>query len=156
MLRAARTETPYGPTSSNVNYNGNSYREIHCDGLIELGLVTGLWDTRESSDLYFNLDYPFVLFANLVIQAHRIRNQAGSPGAEYAVEVETNVRGRAPMPTLPPELYLPQEITGVGGAKFPRYSLGDRDESLVSSTCFAEISGIIWALISVPGQASWP
>ncbi len=40
MLRAARAEC--GHDSNDGNRTLNSYREIHCDGLIELGLVTCL------------------------------------------------------------------------------------------------------------------
>ena len=93
MLRAARAEPDLNPPSTDLLRN--SYREIHCDGLIEWGFV----EVRQylhggqprPSILSPNLIIP--MFANLAIWAHRVRCQAGVPTTEYALEVEIYAKG---------------------------------------------------------------
>ena len=94
MLRAARAELLSNPNRTGHLYN--SYRELHCDGLIELGVVLCVPGESDSSKnvLHFPYDFPILLFANLIAQTHRVRNQAGVPMAEYAAEVEICVKGR--------------------------------------------------------------
>ena len=126
ILRGARAERYYEETYPH-KVSEQIYREIHCDGLIELGHLSGTYTHQKKQVLSLSPAYPLVLFANLIAQAHRVRNQAGVPVAEYAVEVEINVRGvSAIVPwynyLIPPEKLAPGLIT------FPRYSLGDSDE----------------------------
>ena len=103
------------------------YREIHCDGLIELAHLSGTYESPESQDLILPPAYPLVLFANLIAQAHRLRNQAGVPIAEYAVEVEIHVKG---VPVIVPwnRYRTSSGKLAPGTITFPRYSLGDSNE----------------------------
>ena len=126
MLRAARAQTP--PSFRLWDANCNCYQEIHCDGVIELGFVIGVSHAQNKYKLGVYVDYPPVLFANLIVRAQRARRQAGVPVAEYAIEAETYARGRGAGPTSPPELYVPEDTSSIGATKFPRYSLGGRDE----------------------------
>lgn len=126
LLRAARAESRYIRDIKRDRYN--CYREIHCDGLIELGFVLDSQVFPERAGVYVPPNQLFVLFANLTAQAHRVRGQAGAPMAEYAIEVETYVRGRDARLMSPTEHYLPANISGLGATKFPRYPMGNRDE----------------------------
>ena len=124
ILRDARGER-YSEETHSHKLHEHIYREIHCDGLIELGHLSTY--NQERKILSLPPAYPLVLFANLIAQAHRVRNQAGVPVAEYAVEVEINVRGvSAIVPwynyLIPPGKLAPGTIT------FPHYSLGNSDE----------------------------
>ena len=128
ILRAARAEL--APYRSNTGPEYESYREIHCDGLIEVGILSCPLDFRGREELYFQPSDMFVSFANLIAQAHRTRQYAGVPMAEYAIEVEIHVLGR------PANLVLPRRFGSVvssngidpGSILFPRYSLGDANE----------------------------
>ena len=126
LLRAARAESRYIRDIKRDRYN--CYREIHCDGLIELGFVLDSQVFPERAGVNVPPNQLFVLFANLTAQAHRVRGQAGAPMAEYAIEVETYVRGRDARLMSPTEHYLPANISGLGATKFPRYPMGNRDE----------------------------
>ena len=123
ILRGARAELhseethPHKPPEQ-------IYREIYCDGLIELGYLSRTTTPQGGQDLY--PDIPLVLFANLIAQAHLVRNQAGVPMAEYAIEVEINVRG---VPAIVPSNSItPLGKLDPGKVTFPRYSLGDSNE----------------------------
>ena len=87
MLRAARAE-PNFPLSNNLFEN--SYRELHCDGLIELGYVScaNYIDGEKTHPFPLPRDLPVDMFANLAVWADRIRRQALAPTAEYALEFE--------------------------------------------------------------------
>ena len=128
ILRGARAERHYYPYQ--IDQFSNSYREVHCDGLIELGFVTGSNEYQGRTDLYCSQNYLFESFANLISHAHRIRNQAGAPAAEYAIEVEICIIGRTARLMLPAYASSPEtpEELRQGSTTFPRYSLGDRDE----------------------------
>ena len=123
ILRGARAEFyseethPHKPTKQ-------IYREIYCDGLIELGRLSTYNQERE---IYLLPAYPLVLFANLIAQAHRVRNQAGIPMAEYAIEVEIHVKG---IPAIVPwnKYRISSGKLAPGTITFPRYSFGDSDE----------------------------
>ena len=74
----------------------HSYRELHRDGLIEMGFVSQkLRDHDCEKNLYFCLlsDLPVVTFANLVVWADQIRSRALSPTAKYLVEMEVCTKG---------------------------------------------------------------
>lgn len=122
MLRSARAE--FRNEVEGFKDYENSYRELHCSGLVELGFVSGPEEFRGSHELIIGFDVPIVLFANLIAQAHRLRVQAGFPLEEYALEVEIYVRDRkaiVPRGGLAPPL---GHFNG-GRTKFPLYSLGD-------------------------------
>ena len=79
------------------------YREIHCNGLVELGLTS-----FRSKDLFFKpyeeggilpAGWLITIFANLLVWIDRLRNHAGTPVAEYALELETRIYGN-PLPRL--------------------------------------------------------
>lgn len=122
MLRSARAELR-NEIEAAKDYE-NSYRELHCSGLVELGFVSGPVEFRGSREVIIGFDVPIVLFANLVAQAHRLRVRAGFPLEEYALEVEIYVRDRkAIVPSggsFPPLGHFNGGIT-----KFPLYLLGD-------------------------------
>ncbi len=113
MLRAARAD----PDSSDPHYS--SYREIHWDGLLELGFV---WEGKERRDLH--PEWPIVIFANLAAWADRVRRYANAPSAEYAIEVQLFVQGR-PINVQRPDARRPPPTLEPGSTVFPRYALGD-------------------------------
>ena len=130
-LRAARAE----PTLNTLDTDllRNSYREIHCDGLIELGFVETRQYSRAGKPYTSSLspNLLMLMFANLAVWADRVRQQAGVPTAEYALEVEIYTQGG------PVQISLGQPAVGMifeegilqpGSLLFPRYSLGSPDE----------------------------
>lgn len=124
LLRGARGER-YSEENHSHKLREHIYREIHCDGLVELGHLSTYHQEREILSL--SPAYPLILFANLIAQAHRVRNQAGVPMAEYAVEVEIHVRG---VPAIVPwnKYRISSGKLAPGMITFPRYSFGDSDE----------------------------
>ena len=80
ILRAARADLYFDPTFTNRKYD--RYREVHGNGLIELGCVSGLMEFRGETGVYLSPNELFESFANLIAQADRVRNQAGIPVAE--------------------------------------------------------------------------
>ena len=123
-LRSARAESNFN-FPNNLPYN--SYRELHCDGLIELGFVSCRGEKSNPFPLLPGL--PIEMFANLAVWADHVRKQSRAPTAEYALEVEMIAMGgqvgvydnpdsthlyRSGAPTLQP-----------GTTKFPKYSLGN-------------------------------
>ncbi len=125
ILRGARAER-YSEDNYPHKPSEQIYREIHCDGLIELGRLSTYNQERET--LFLPPAYPLVLFANLIAQAHRLRNQAGVPIAEYAVEVEINVRGVPAIVPRKDDYPMPLGKLAPGTIQFPRYSFGDSNE----------------------------
>lgn len=122
MLRSARAEIHND--SEDAKQYENSYKEIHCNGLVESGFVSGPIDYRGSHELILEFGFPVVLFANLIAQAHRLRTQAGVPLAEYGIEVEISVKSRkaiVPRGGIAP----PLGRFNVGKTRFPLYSLGE-------------------------------
>ena len=127
MLRAAREESDWG--SGNMNRSYNSYRELHCDGLIEIGFVS-----CRAADLGDRLSlprsFPVVIFANLVAWADRVRNQALAPTAEYVLEAEIRAIG-SPVGIIDDDRLINTAYATIlqpGLIKFPRYSLGNPEE----------------------------
>ena len=126
MLRAARAEPNLNQPSTDLFRN--SYREIHCDGLIELGFVAVRQYNYEGKFYPSSLSPNLLIsmFANLEVWADRVRRQAEVPTAEYALEVEICVKGgpvRIRVEAAPEEGRLQPNVL-----IFPRYSLGSRDE----------------------------
>ena len=123
-LRSARAE-------SNLNFPNNlpynSYRELHCDGLIELGFVSCRGEKSNPFPLPPGLHIE--MFANLAVWADRVRKQAHAPTSEYALEVEIiAMGGQVGVYANPdsPHLYRsgPPALQP-GTTKFPKYSLGN-------------------------------
>ena len=128
MLRAARAEPDSNRESAKRKLS--SYREIHCDGLIEWGLLSCEKSPQEEKTCPLLPDWPIALLANLIAWACRVRNEAGAPMAEYAVEMEICARGPGVKVANPGNNYrLPWPgLLAEGSTKFPRYSLGNTDE----------------------------
>ena len=150
ILRGARMEG-YDYEFSNDSLIKKVYREIHCNGLVELGLTS-----FRSKDLFFKpyekggilpAGWLITIFANLLVWIDRVRNHAGTPVAEYALELETRIYGN-PLPHLAVLRKIAdfrirrddhQHIvevnnysvlfdTSIASTRFPRYSLGSSDE----------------------------
>ena len=118
ILRGTRAEHYSDRSKHSYNY----YRELHCDGLVELGIV--LCSAEFRSKPLFSPDWLVVMFANVAVWADHIRKQADAPTMEYALDVEIRVAGDAVLPheeLFPTDLTLPNVI-------FPRYPLNDPDE----------------------------
>ena len=75
ILRGTRAEY-FSEENHPQKVSEQIYREIHCDGLIELGHLSGTYEFQEKQELFLPPAYPLVLFANLIAQTHRVRNQA--------------------------------------------------------------------------------
>lgn len=126
VLRGTRADLAANPP---LPYMG--YGELYCDGLLELGFAACSTRHRHAP---ISPEWPVVLFAMLTAWADRVRNHAGSPTAEYAIEVETLTVGR-PVPigyTLPRRapLNLGGPEPALPNLTFPRYSLVHADEML--------------------------
>ena len=129
LLRAAREELD--STSLEMKHIYSSYRELHCDGLIETGFVScgrnskPLTVSEQEGDLYLSPNLYIFMFANMLVWANRIRTQAQAPAAEYAFEVEIHAIGISASPgifSFRPG--LPGPRLQPGSVKFPRYPLG--------------------------------
>ena len=123
-LRSARAESNLN-FPNNLRYN--SYRELHCDGLIELGFVSCRGEKSNPFPLPPGLHIE--MFANLAVWADRVRKQAHAPTSEYALEVEIiAMGGQVGVYDNPdsPHLYRsgPPALQP-GTTKFPKYSLGN-------------------------------
>ena len=118
ILRGTRAEHYSDRSKHSYNY----YRELHCDGLVELGIV--LCSAEFRSKPLFSPDWLVVMFANVAVWADHVRKQADAPTMEYALEVEIRVAGDA---VLPHEELFPTDIT-LPNVIFPRYPLNDPDE----------------------------
>ena len=118
ILRGTRAELDYEHALTGLpNY---AYKELHCDGLLELGFVS-------SYTQCFPPNWPIVIFLNLAIWADHVRSQADAPTAEFALELEIHVKGNH-IPVMPPNSIRPPLRTMQSGiTRFPRYSLGDND-----------------------------
>lgn len=130
ILRAARADSDSYLKNRGPNYGGtppenNSYREVHCDGLVELGFVAGYW-SKSVTKVYLPPDLPVLIFANLLVQADRVRNIAGMPMAEFAIEVEVATNEAFVEVGLPgPQFRRPGGPLMIGPTKFPLYPLDD-------------------------------
>ena len=134
-LRAARTDAGQENTNDLIR---NSYQELHCDGLIELGFVSVrsfsasdpvLGEIAQSCDL--RNDLPIVMFADLAVWADHVRKQALAPAAEYVLEVEIRILGGIIQVEPTPYILGSYQPTGTlqpNSITFPRYSLIDPDE----------------------------
>ncbi len=126
------------------------YREIHCNGLVELGLTSSrsteqlLFYPKEQYGGILPAEWLITIFANLLVWIDRLRNHAGSPVAEYALELETRIHGY-PLPRLAvlkkvADVRIQRGLqyeefgnrcafgTEMDSTRFPRYSLGSSDE----------------------------
>ncbi len=123
LLRAARAELDSNHLSTDLPLN--SYREIHCDGLVELGFVAVRQIFVGGNGRLPPL-FPMPMFANLAVWADRVRCQANTPAAEYALEIGLCVKG-GPV-QIRGELGAEKGTLQPGSTRFPRYSLGSPHE----------------------------
>ena len=154
ILRGARMEESFYRSRSLTDRTliKKVYREIHCNGLIELGLTS----SRSTEPLFFQSEERYggllpagwliTMFANLMVWIDRLRNHAGAPVAEYALELETYIYGK-PLPRLSVRRiiedfrgqYIGKERTKfvenyaalgtpMDSTRFPRYPLGGSDK----------------------------
>ena len=125
ILRGTRAELDYDHALT--GHTLNSYKELHCDGLIELGFVScrSLFDKP-----CIPPTWPIVIFLNLAIWAQHVRIQADAPTAEYALEVEIYVKGNHILVMNPNAMRPPSCTLQSGATRFPRYPLSDGDEIL--------------------------
>ena len=123
LLRGARAEA-YPPIPDYLP-ECLGYREIYCDGLVELGYVSiaGTVD----APYYLYPDWPIVMFANLAAWADHIRKQVGVSTVEYALEVETRNLGNSGFVGRSGGVRWRQPPM-LSNAKFPTYPLNDPDE----------------------------
>ena len=150
MMRATRSDS-----RADISYRNlalNCYREIHCDGLLEHGLVScgestsprsiGLPDSYKDDVWLIQSAWPVTMFANLALWAARVRNTASAPTTEYALDVEIVLNGRYAA-TEYGTTTAAEEIVLSGGPRtgrirFPTYSLGDSSEIHTLLTQFEE------------------
>ena len=118
-LRATRAEPSFDLSN---NLLQNSYRELHCDGLIELGYVSVL-----SSSFPLPPGLPVDMFANLAVWADRVRRQVLAPTAEYALEVEIIAIGGTVQVFDHPNYAFDARSFQPGLTLFPKYPLGNSD-----------------------------
>ena len=123
-LRAARGE--YSSGSDTVDFN--IYREIHCDGSIEIGLVyCERLPIGTQSVLKLFPSWPVAVFANLSIWANAVRNRASSPSSEYAIDIDVIIRSDY-VSVMGYGSGAWQQGTLNHSTKYPQYSLGEPSE----------------------------
>ena len=135
LLRAARADS--SSFFVNKGHSGNlsapdynSYREVHCSGLVELAFVASRTFAGEYEN-YLPPNLPIALIANLIVQAVRVREQAGIPTAEYAIEVQILAKGTPiTVGRSGSKFGRPLGVFEPGSVTFPRYPLGDSVEAL--------------------------
>ena len=127
ILRAARSEGNIDQYND-IKLIHNNYREIHCDGLVEYGFVSCLLD-QSGNALLASPDWPVIFFANLVAQANHLRRKAGTPMAEYAIDVEIYIKGLFEIKNYKYSCVfgVPERIR-MKPMKYPRYLLDDPEE----------------------------
>ena len=124
-LRTARGE--YSSSSDTVDFN--IYREIHCDGSIEIGLVyCERLPSGTRSVLKLFPSWPVAVFANLIVWANAVRNQASSPSSEYAIDIEVKTRSDY-VSVRGYGSNAREEAVFKHSTKYPQYSLGEPSES---------------------------
>lgn len=126
ILRGARAEGRF-PSASEWSHNGDkmsgwAYRELHCDGLVEVGFVSTSPTIHNQT---FRFDWLIVMFANLAVWADHVRRQADAPTAEYALEAEICVIGSEIKVFLDDGGNNGLGELQPGSRTFPRYPLGD-------------------------------
>lgn len=128
-LRAARSEDLAGASSARTVIN---YRELHCNGLIELGFLSVHAENHNQGSQegwHLNFEVPAIAFAHLIAWAQHVREEAGAPTAEYVIDVEIEIRDSCKLVYL--NAYDHPELLGsldTSSTPFPRYSLADQAE----------------------------
>lgn len=125
-LRAARSEHLTGSASGKDVIN---YRELHCNGLVELGFLSVHGENHDQESWHLNYEVPAIAFAHLIAWAKHVREEARAPTAEYVIDVEIETKGTCNLLMLN-EYHQPVPLgsLGTGSTPFPRYSLGGQTE----------------------------
>jgi hypothetical protein len=134
MLRATRAESSHSYQGTDLSCI--AYQELHCDGLVELGFVSGGEYPHGEKYLLIQLSLPVTLIANLMTQAHRLRNRSGVPTAEYSIEMRIDIRGHNAKII---RRHYDHDTLGEiapSSIRFPRYSMGDPAEVLLLLNSF--------------------
>lgn len=149
LVRAARIERPDSPSSERLLFR---YLEIHCDGVIEYGFVTTCERAFNSERKRLPLFGDFVIAQVAVVAGwiDSLREFAGAPCAEYAIEIAISVRSEQPLQVCPwgadrggsaYELYsggkLANDTQLVLGRRYP-YTVG-ADAKALSSTLLLQV-----------------
>ena len=115
-----------GTIAKNEDVKHSTSRELKCDGLIEYRLFSRA-EGDEPPILFIN--WMLGIFCNSLCAAEIFRRAAGSPNAEYGLEIELFV---SHAPTRAGDYHGGhQQFAGAfqeGSLLFPRYSVGRRDE----------------------------
>ena len=122
VLRGARAES----SSSNPGYRPVylDYREIYCDGMVEIGLVSA----ADGENLVLHPDWPVVMLANLANWGDHLRRQANAPTVEYALEVETYNVGNAGFVSRASGRVQRVHSAKLRNMRFPLYALNGAEE----------------------------
>ena len=178
ILRGARMEESFYRSRSLIDriLIKKVYREIHCNGLVELGLTS----SRSIEQLFFQPENRYggflpagwliTIFANLLVWIDILRNHAGAPVAEYALELEAYIYGE-PLPRLSVQRIIEDfrirrgqysgeikvesinDCVALGipmdSTRFPRYSLGSSDDIIRILNSF-ELD--LWNNVGLPDQ----
>ena len=98
------------------------YKEVHHDGLVEFGFI----DSFSSPEVkaYLNPNVVIVLLANLLVQVEKVKQQAGSPTLEYAIEIQLTAKTPVVIGRPSPQF---RDVANVdpGTVTFPRYPFAD-------------------------------
>ena len=85
QLRAACIRSSYGDLPVAPR---DYYLELHCDGLVEFGLMSVI---RDENDPLLHSDNAVWAFANVIYWADTLRRHAGAGQVEYAVQIAVHV-----------------------------------------------------------------
>lgn len=120
------------PAIGDTKFSVHSYRELHRDGLIEMGFVSDPRDSDYEDTLHLLPDLPIFVFANLVVWADQIRNYMPASTAEYIIQMEIRTGASH---VIVADDYMPLAFARRTGTIFPpsvkkflRYSLGNSEE----------------------------
>ena len=122
LLRGARAEN--GPRTLGYRPVYFDYREIHCDGLVEIGLVS----VADGEHFVLHPDWPLVILANLAAWADHVRRQADAPTVEFALGAETYNVGNAGFVSVASGRLQREHSAKLRNTKFPLYALNGTDE----------------------------
>ena len=131
-LRAARSECRYRRPTEGSGLDFNSYRELHSNGLVEIGMVA-VAKTPNPSPRGQNLhqlhhELPVVEFGNLMRWADQVRLHAQAPTAEYAIDVQFTATGLCQVCNAVSQRMDPYGTFDSQSVAFPKYSLGNSED----------------------------
>ena len=131
-LRAVRSESPYQRDSAAPGLDFNSYRELHANGLLEIGMVAVAKTpslSRPGRNLHqLHYELPVVEFAILASWADQVRLHAQAPAAEYAIDVQITARGLCQVCNAVSRRMDPYGTFEDQSVAFPKYSLGHSED----------------------------